>query len=109
MVTSRTLVVTNDFPPRAGGIQSFVHGLLVRQPADSVVVYAPAWDGAADFDAAQPFTVVRHPTSLMVPEPRVLRRARDIARAHECTRVVFGAAAPLGLLAPRLRSVGVER
>jgi phosphatidylinositol alpha-1,6-mannosyltransferase len=104
----RVLCVTNDFPPRAGGIQAFVHGVLVRQPEDSVVVYAPKWKGDADFDAAQPFPVVRHPTSLMVPEPTVLRRAREIARSEECDRVVFGAAAPLGLLAPRLASAGVH-
>lgn len=108
-MTSRTLVVTNDFPPRAGGIQQFVHGLLVRQPADSVVVYAPAWKGAAGFDAAQPFPIVRHPTSLMLPEPRVRRRARDLAQQFDCHRVLFGAAAPLGLLAPSLRSAGVAR
>ena len=103
----RILCVTNDFPPRAGGIQAFVHGVLARQPEGSVVVYAPKWKGDAAFDAAQTFPVVRHPTSLMLPEPTVLRRAREIARAEGCDRVVFGAAAPLGLLAPRLASVGV--
>jgi phosphatidylinositol alpha-1,6-mannosyltransferase len=103
----RILCVTNDFPPRAGGIQAFVHGVLARQPEGSVVVYAPKWKGDAAFDAEQPFPVVRHPTSLMVPEPTVLRRAREIARSEGCDRVVFGAAAPLGLLAPRLASVGV--
>src|SRR5512133_1133309 len=95
----RTLVVTNDFPPRPGGIQAFVHSLAVRQPADEVVVYAPAWHGAPGFDARQPFPVVRHPTSLMLPVPDVLRRARQVARAEGCDRVWFGAAAPLGLLA----------
>ena len=104
----RTLCITNDFPPRAGGIQAFVHGVLVRQPAGSVVVYASRWKGDAQFDAQQPFPVVRHRTSLMVPEPTVLRQAREVARAEGCDRVVFGAAAPLGLLAPRLASVGVE-
>jgi phosphatidylinositol alpha-1,6-mannosyltransferase len=99
----RTLVVTNDFPPRPGGIQAFVHSLAVRQPAGEIVIYAPAWKGAAAFDAKQPFPVVRHPTSLMLPEPRVLRRARDIAAAEGCDRVWFGAAAPLGLLAKPLR------
>jgi phosphatidylinositol alpha-1,6-mannosyltransferase len=98
----RTLVVTNDFPPRPGGIQAFVHSLASRQPAGEIVVYAPAWKGAAAFDAAQDFPVVRHPTSLMLPEPRVLRRARDIASAESCDRVWFGAAAPLGLLAKPL-------
>lgn len=106
---TRTLVVTNDFPPRPGGIQTFVHALTARLPSDSVVVYAPAWRGAAAFDARQPFPVVRHPTSLMLPAPSVLRRCGDIARAEGCSRVMFGAAAPLGLLAPALRRRGVER
>ncbi len=102
----RTLVVTNDFPPRPGGIQAFVHSLAVRQPAGEVVVYAPAWKGAFAFDAAQPFPVVRHPTSLMLPVPDVLRRAREVAAAEGCDRVWFGAAAPLGLLA---RPLGLSR
>ncbi len=108
-VTGRTLVITNDFPPRSGGIQSFVHGLLLRQDPDSVVVYAPKWKRAAEFDAEQSFPVIRHPRSLMVPEPTVLRRAREIAKTYDCDRVLFGAAAPLGLLAPALRKSGLER
>lgn len=106
---SRTLIVTNDFPPRPGGIQAFVHGLALRRPAGSVVVYAPAWRGAAEFDARQPFPVVRHPTSVMLPVPAVARRACEIARAERCDSVLFGAAAPLGLLAPTLRRAGVDR
>ena len=106
---TRTLVVTNDFPPREGGIQAFVHALAGGQPAGSVVVYAPAWPGAGDFDAAAPFPVFRHPTSLMLPVPDVLRRARDLVRAERCDTVWFGAAAPLALLAPRLRAAGVRR
>ncbi|WP_433468455.1 glycosyltransferase family 4 protein [Spirillospora sp. CA-128828] len=104
-----TLFVTNDFPPRPGGIQAFVHGLAVRRPPGSVVVYAPAWKGAAEFDAAQPFPVVRHPGTLMLPEPGVLRRAADVLRGERCDSVVFGAAAPLGLLAPALRRRGAGR
>lgn len=105
----KTLIVTNDFPPRRGGIQSFVHALASRLPAGQVVVYAPAWDGAAEFDARQPFPVVRHPTSLMLPVPSVARRARAILREHGCDSVLFGAAAPLGLLAPGLRRAGARR
>ena len=75
----RTLVVTNDFPPRPGGIQAFVAALASRQPEGEVVVYAPAWKGAPAFDAAQGFPVVRHPGTLMLPGPSVLRRAREIA------------------------------
>jgi phosphatidylinositol alpha-1,6-mannosyltransferase len=105
----KVLIVTNDFPPRRGGIQSFVHALALRMSADSVVVYAPAWSGAAEFDAEQPFPVVRHPTSLMLPVPSVARRARAILAEHGCDTVLFGAAAPLGLLAPTLRRAGARR
>ncbi|MFL6073078.1 MAG: glycosyltransferase family 4 protein [Mycobacteriales bacterium] len=106
---NRTLVVTNDFPPRIGGIQSFVHALAVRQPPGSLVVYASTYQGAARFDAAQPFPVVRHPTGLLVPTPDVLRRVRAVARAEGCDTVWYGAAAPLGLLTAGLRRAGIER
>ncbi len=99
----RTLVVTNDFPPRVGGIQSFVHSLLSHFPPDELVVYASRWRGADEFDAAQPYPVVRHPTSLLLPTPAALHRARAIAREYECDSLWFGAAAPLGLLAAPLR------
>ena len=105
----RTLIVTNDFPPRRGGIQSFVHALATRLPAGTVTVYAPAWKGAAEFDARQPFPVIRHPTSLMLPVPATSRRAVAIATEHGCDTVLFGAAAPLGLITPALRKAGVTR
>jgi phosphatidylinositol alpha-1,6-mannosyltransferase len=106
----RALVVTNDFPPRPGGIQAFVHNLATRLPAGAVVVYAPDWPGAAAFDAAAPFPVVRHPGSLMLPTPAVLRRARAVAKAEGCDVAWFGAAAPLATLARPLASgTGVER
>lgn len=106
----RTLLVTNDFPPRPGGIQSFVHQLALRQPADSLVVYASTWRGAARFDAAQPFEVVREDTTVLLPTPAVARRAVALARSYGCEAVWFGAAAPLGLLAARLRrEAGVAR
>jgi phosphatidylinositol alpha-1,6-mannosyltransferase len=102
------LIITNDFPPRIGGIQSFLHALAI-QVADRVVVYAPAWPGAAAFDGAQPFPVIRHPTSLMLPVPTVCRRALEIMASHGCDTILFGAAAPLGLLAPSLRRAGARR
>lgn len=106
---NRTLIVTNDFPPRAGGIQSFVHGLAAGRPPDSVVVYAPRWPGCPGFDAGQPYPIVRHPTSLMLPVPAVARRAAGLVAEFTCDTVVFGAAAPLGLLAPDLRAAGARR
>jgi phosphatidyl-myo-inositol dimannoside synthase len=105
----RTLIVTNDFPPRQGGIQAFVHALASRFPTGTVTVYAPKWQGAAEFDAAQPFPVVRHPTSLMLPVPAVTGRAARIVREQEIDTVLFGAAAPLGLITPALRKAGVTK
>jgi phosphatidylinositol alpha-1,6-mannosyltransferase len=107
---SRVLLVTNDFPPRPGGIQQFVHNLAVRQPHGSLVVYASRWAGWEKFDAEQPFPVVREDTSVLLPTRAVARRAAELARDYDCDRVLFGAAAPLGLLAAGLRErAGVRR
>ena len=78
----RTLVVTNDFPPRQGGIQSFVHE-MARAPAAPARSSStpPTTPGSAAFDAAQPFPVLRHPTGLLRAHARRARR-----------RVVDGAA-----------------
>jgi phosphatidylinositol alpha-1,6-mannosyltransferase len=106
---SRTLVVTNDFPPRQGGIQTFVAALLARRPPGSLVVLASDHPGAAEYDAALPYPVVRAPTGMLLPTPSAARAAARLAREHDCRTAFFGAAAPLGLLAPGLRRSGVER
>jgi phosphatidylinositol alpha-1,6-mannosyltransferase len=105
---SRTLVVTNDFPPRQGGIQTFVAALLERRPPDSLIVLASDHPGSAAHDASLPYPVVRRPTSVLLPTPGVARQAADLARRYGCDNGFFGAAAPLGLLAPALRSAGVR-
>ncbi|MEO6879352.1 MAG: glycosyltransferase family 4 protein [Mycobacteriaceae bacterium] len=105
----RTLLVTNDFPPRPGGIQSYLHSFARHLPPEDLVVYAPAWRGAAEFDAAQPFTIVRHPGTLMLPLPSVAARAGELVQRHGCEVVWFGASAPLGLLAPTVRRAGARR
>lgn len=106
----RTLLVTNDFPPRPGGIQSYLHSLATRFPAEELVVYAPRWRGDSHlkFDARQPFEVVRHPTTLMLPTPFVARRASQLVKSHSCDSAWFGAAAPLAVMAPVLRRAGAE-
>ncbi|MFD6419651.1 glycosyltransferase family 4 protein [Streptomyces sp. NPDC060194] len=112
----KTLVVTNDFPPRPGGIQAFLHNMALRLDPDRVVVYASTWKrgeegraATAEFDAEQPFTVVRDRTTMLLPTPRVTARATALLREHGCTSVWFGAAAPLGLMAPALRRAGARR
>ncbi|MDA8368491.1 MAG: glycosyltransferase family 4 protein [Nocardiopsaceae bacterium] len=113
----RTLIVTNDFPPRPGGIQAFVHELAMRRPPESVVVYcstptargAAAWGDPASFDLGLPFPVVREHTPVLLPTPGVARRAARIIALEECDSVLFGAAAPLGLMADELRRAGARR
>jgi phosphatidylinositol alpha-1,6-mannosyltransferase len=105
---TRTLVVTNDFPPRQGGIQTFVAALLATRPAESVVVLASDAPGSAEYDAALPYPVIRRPTGMLLPTPGVAKQAADLVRRHGCDSAFFGAAAPLGLLTPALRSAGVR-
>lgn len=109
MTPPRTLVVTNDFPPRTGGIESFVAALTSRLPADEVVVYASSSPGDAAVDASLPFPVHRDPARTLLPTPRIRRRAADLLRSEGCDAVLFGAAAPLGLLAEALREAGASR
>jgi phosphatidylinositol alpha-1,6-mannosyltransferase len=109
------LLVTNDFPPRRGGIQSYLAEFVARlvdAGSNSVTVYAPQWKGAEAFDASAHDTgyrVVRHPTSLMLPSPGVESRMRRLIGDHGIETVWFGAAAPLALLAQRARKAGAAR
>ncbi|MFH9015000.1 glycosyltransferase family 4 protein [Streptomyces sp. NPDC017943] len=112
----KTLIVTNDFPPRPGGIQAFLHNMALRLDPQQLVVYASTWKRGSEgieatraFDAEQPFTVVRDRTTMLLPTPGATRRAVGLLREHGCTSVWFGAAAPLGLMAPALREAGAER
>jgi phosphatidylinositol alpha-1,6-mannosyltransferase len=105
----RTLVVTNDFPPRAGGIESFVHAMAERMPPEETVVYTATRRGGRAFDAELDFPVIRDRARVLLPTPTISRRVAEVARAERCDAVWFGAAAPLGLLAPALRRAGVER
>lgn len=102
-----TLIITNDFPPRVGGIESFVSEICTLLDND-VVVYASGSLGAKASDRDRPFPVIRD-GPLLVPTPRVAHRAAGLLRAVGATQVIFGAAAPLGLLAPTLRRAGARQ
>jgi phosphatidylinositol alpha-1,6-mannosyltransferase len=101
--------VTNDFPPRHGGIETFVFALCQGLPAEDVVVYTSRKRGQVSFDAALAYPVVRDRSQLLLPTPRVARAAQALLQAHDCTSVLYGASAPLGLLASALRRTGVGR
>jgi phosphatidylinositol alpha-1,6-mannosyltransferase len=109
---TRVLLVTNDFPPRKGGIQSYLEDFVTRLAqtgTHQLTVYAPRWKGAEGYDEAAGFDVIRHPTTLMLPEPSVDSRMRHLIDIRGIETVWFGAAAPLALLASRARQAGANR
>ncbi|MBC7896661.1 MAG: glycosyltransferase family 4 protein [Cytophagaceae bacterium] len=93
-------VVTNDFPPRFGGINDYVDRLVRRLPAHEVTVFTSSYAGAAAFDLAYPREVIRLPTEMMLPVPGVKRELDGLLRARRPDLVLFGAAWPLGHLGP---------
>jgi phosphatidylinositol alpha-1,6-mannosyltransferase len=99
-------VITNDFPPRIGGIQRTLWSLSAELPPDRLTVIAPAWDGARAFDEASPFEIVRDPSRFSWPTPGFAARV-DRTMARTGTDVVlFGDAFPLAGLGPRLAAAG---
>lgn len=98
----RVLWITNDLPPRAGGIEVFIGNLLERVHPTTTVVLGPACDGSAiAYDAEQPYRTVRAAGGVQ-PTPAIRRRAIGLARQHDVEVVVLGAMWPLGELAPAL-------
>lgn len=107
----RTLVVSNDFPPTIGGIQSYVRDFLDTQDAERITVFASTQDAenAAAYDATLDYEVIRWPRSVMLPTPTTAQAMAEIIRARKIDNVWFGAAAPLALMAPAAREAGATR
>ncbi|SDM83068.1 glycosyltransferase family 4 protein [Actinomyces ruminicola] len=109
----RTLLVTNDFPPVVGGIQSYLDDYTRRLPAADLTVLAstpPEGPAAAEaFDREAAFDVVRMPTHMLLPTPDVRRRMQQLIRDRGIETVWFGAAAPLGLLGRAAKQAGATR
>jgi phosphatidylinositol alpha-1,6-mannosyltransferase len=115
---ARTFILTNDFPPRRGGIESFVKTMADKLAAlgesdngieSGVVVYTASMPGSPSVDAACKYPVIRDKTGTLLPTKRV---EHDVVRAFtdsNCDRVLIGSSVPLGLLAPALRAAGAER
>ena len=102
----KTLLVTNDYPPRVGGIQRTLEALWKELPPERVSVLAPMWEGAASFDAAAPYRIVREPTEFIWPTPAFAARLDEVVAAYGVEVVLFGDAFPLALLGPRLARRG---
>src|SRR5687768_15383590 len=96
------LLVTNDFPPKVGGIQSYLWELWRRLPAGDVVVLTAGHPDAATFDAAQGFRIERTAGEVLLPTPALVRRIRSLADEVDAGIVLIDPAFPLGLVGPYL-------
>lgn len=107
-----TLLITNDFGPRAGGIESFVIGLLERMPKSQVVVYTSVQGDTNSYDAdwfnSFGVKVIRDRSKILLPTPRVVRTLQSLIRQEGIENIWFGAAAPLGVSARWLKKAGAS-
>jgi phosphatidylinositol alpha-1,6-mannosyltransferase len=96
------LLVTNDFPPKIGGIQSLLWEWWRRLPSDQFAVLTSPYSGADAFDAEQPFRIERIREPVLLPHPIMTRRVDELAREFGAELVVLDPAVPLGLIGPTL-------
>jgi phosphatidylinositol alpha-1,6-mannosyltransferase len=108
----KILCITNDFGPRAGGIETFVIGLIERLPHGSVIVYTSAQDNSHEYDRKwfeeYGVEVLRDKAKILLPTPGVSFCVKSLIRDRNIRTVFFGAAAPLGILSKGLRRAGVQ-
>jgi phosphatidylinositol alpha-1,6-mannosyltransferase len=112
-VYKKILLVTNDFGPRTGGIETFVIGLLERISDHEVTVFTSQQGDTSEYDQ-QWFDkfgvrVIRDRSKILLPSWRVSRAAKEVVASHNIEIVVFGAAAPLALMSSALRKSGVKK
>jgi phosphatidylinositol alpha-1,6-mannosyltransferase len=98
----RHILLTNDFPPKVGGIQSYLWELWRRLPPDEVTVFTAAYPGAAWWDRQQAFRVVRAREPVLLPQPHLASRVKRLAQRTGAEAVVIDPALPLGLIGPSL-------
>jgi len=96
------LLVTNDYPPKVGGIQNYLWELWRRLPSDSVTVFTPNHPDAESFDAAQEHRIVRADRKVFFPTRRLATEIKELAQEVGAELVVLDPALPLGHLAPTL-------
>jgi phosphatidylinositol alpha-1,6-mannosyltransferase len=96
------LLVTNDFPPKIGGIQSLLWEWWRRLPPDSFAVLTSPYEGAAEFDAGEPYRIERTREPVLLPHPWMVHHVNDLAAEFGADIVVLDPAVPLGLIGPSL-------
>jgi len=101
-VVVKHLLVTNDFPPKIGGIQNLLYEWWRRLPSESFAVLTSPYSGSKQFDAAQSFEVRRTREPVLLPHPLMIRKINKMAKQIGAELVVLDPALPLGLIGPHL-------
>jgi phosphatidylinositol alpha-1,6-mannosyltransferase len=96
------LLVTNDYPPKIGGIQSLLWEWWRRLPPDRFAVLTSPYKGAEEFDDGEPYRIERTREPVLLPHPPMVRRVNTLARDFGADLVVLDPAVPLGLIGPSL-------
>ena len=98
------LLVTNDYPPKIGGIQSYLWEIYRRIPQDEVIVLCTPFEGSQEFDLNQTHRIIRTRQKILLPTPVLARTIRKIVQENSIDIVLFDPAVPVGILGPRIGS-----
>jgi phosphatidylinositol alpha-1,6-mannosyltransferase len=99
-----SLLVTNDFPPKVGGIQSYLYELWRRLPPEDTTVLTTPHADAVEWDAQQKFRVVRAKQNVLLPTRALTREVEALACEVRADVIFLDPMLPLGLIGPRLQS-----
>lgn len=109
----KIICITNDFGPRAGGIETFVIGLIERLPKGAITVYTSNQGQTSEYDQKwlREFgvKVVRDKSKILLPTPRVVRAVKKVIKEEKIETALFGAAAPLAVMSRGIRKAGISR
>ena len=97
------LLVTNDYPPKVGGIQNYLWELWRRLPPAEFAVLTRPHPGDRQWDAGEPYRIVRSRQRFLLPTWPMRNTIDDLADEIGAGLVVFDPAVPVGAVGPYLR------
>lgn len=98
----RHLLVTNDYPPKVGGIQSYLWEIYRRLPQDKVVVYTTPHPDSESFDQKQTHKIIRSKQRVLLPTRQVANQIRSLAEVENIDFIMYDPAVPIGILGPKI-------
>ena len=98
------LLVTNDYPPKIGGIQSYLWEIYRRLPQDEVTVLCTPYEDSEQFDSKQTHRIIRTKQKVLLPTPNLAKEIQAQVSKYQNDLVMFDPAVPVGILGPRIGS-----